>query len=791
MPHEPLEKQKTPLKTIQEAKAEVTKNPERPLGPQSPETTHFRAMGNMAAQRMPEDSTNQTPSTSHVRVMGNQAAQARDIYDFSDVRIHKDSASAVRLGALAYTQGNNIHFAPGQYKPHTTEGKRIINHELGHVIQQRLGVVRPTTSIEGLPVNDEPLLENNADFLGVEERGNVVYSRPWTSVIPNRYLEQRPYTMDMRIKSMYSKRCRNDFEKPTENKSAGGTESGSSIGIIQMWNLKTWDVNEYFDTEEDINEKCGNDSESGKLLIKSRKALDEFSKAVTNHQGMDYSDLLISILNITKIIDEYIKRRNSVLIRLRITKKQKFLHTMDITVQNLIKEINSEDKSIRMNSFRQVAADRKAEIDRIQEIIVKKKNYGTLLERNSMEYIDEQPLPKVYVVTATGDTNLRYLLWKKTTSQPEGQEKKAYFPDPFKESTDIKSKSDQSYNCTDSADNNNIWFYRWTVAGASQAGKKLILLDTKEKADDEVVSTIVHEVQHDADKHLEPENINYIRGNGADKAQKNAVEESIARYRSEYRAYYYCGLLPLGSLQEGGNPIRTIDDLIQGYEVTEGVDSLKSEMSDMDIEQAAIFLTIYLGYPYVKICWDKNYKDGTDTEFRKLVRDFVITDDNGFNRMNSIRVDIFYNALAGLGWVERGKGEHYIIVKVGDIESPGGGVTTKQIPPDPTPFDWGALVKANEFTQQKLEELLNKKEQEAYMTDDEEVSLDEVEADRLEQDFQSLIRLQSWKIFEAALKGLTFIEKLYIRDHKGYQAMIRRHTTVEVSNHIMEMLWED
>ena len=41
--------------------------------------------------------------------------------DFSDVRIHTGH-DASAIGAIAYTWGTNIHFAPGQYNPHTLGG---------------------------------------------------------------------------------------------------------------------------------------------------------------------------------------------------------------------------------------------------------------------------------------------------------------------------------------------------------------------------------------------------------------------------------------------------------------------------------------------------------------------------------------------------------------------------------------------------------------------------------------------------------------------------------------------
>ena len=44
--------------------------------------------------------------------------------------------SANSVNALSYTVGNNIVFGQGQYQPNTLEGRRLLAHELTHVIQQ-------------------------------------------------------------------------------------------------------------------------------------------------------------------------------------------------------------------------------------------------------------------------------------------------------------------------------------------------------------------------------------------------------------------------------------------------------------------------------------------------------------------------------------------------------------------------------------------------------------------------------------------------------------------------------
>src|SRR5215813_8544246 len=60
-------------------------------------------------------------------------------YDFSRVRIHSDpeaERSAEATNADAYTVGHDIVFAAGRYAPATEGGKRLLAHELAHVVQQ-------------------------------------------------------------------------------------------------------------------------------------------------------------------------------------------------------------------------------------------------------------------------------------------------------------------------------------------------------------------------------------------------------------------------------------------------------------------------------------------------------------------------------------------------------------------------------------------------------------------------------------------------------------------------------
>lgn len=77
-----------------------------------------------------------------------------------DVRVHYNSPKPAQLQALAYTKGTEIHVAPGQAKH--------LPHEAWHVVQQKQGRVMPTMKFGGNFINDNPVLEREADFMGAK-----------------------------------------------------------------------------------------------------------------------------------------------------------------------------------------------------------------------------------------------------------------------------------------------------------------------------------------------------------------------------------------------------------------------------------------------------------------------------------------------------------------------------------------------------------------------------------------------------------------------------------------------
>jgi len=99
-------------------------------------------------------------------------------HDFSHVRVHTDeqaAESARAVGSLAYTVGNHVVFGAGRYSPANSSGRRLLAHELTHVVQQQHdSVPSPQYGLEIGPSQDryEREAEQVADrIVGGNETG--------------------------------------------------------------------------------------------------------------------------------------------------------------------------------------------------------------------------------------------------------------------------------------------------------------------------------------------------------------------------------------------------------------------------------------------------------------------------------------------------------------------------------------------------------------------------------------------------------------------------------------------
>jgi Mlc titration factor MtfA (ptsG expression regulator) len=120
------------------------------------------------------------PATRAVQGAGMPLPQPQRTYfeprfgtDFSRVRVHADGLAAEgarEVRARAYTVGPHIVFGAGQYAPGTTQGRRLLAHELAHVVQQRNGAVHDTvlrapddSALGKLPAAERQTLQVDTD----------------------------------------------------------------------------------------------------------------------------------------------------------------------------------------------------------------------------------------------------------------------------------------------------------------------------------------------------------------------------------------------------------------------------------------------------------------------------------------------------------------------------------------------------------------------------------------------------------------------------------------------------
>jgi Domain of unknown function (DUF4157) len=78
-------------------------------------------------------------------------------HDFGEVRVHSDARatqSARSVSAHAYVVGDHVVFQSDLYRPETPAGRRMLAHELAHVVQQRSGPVTGTRAPGGIRLSD-------------------------------------------------------------------------------------------------------------------------------------------------------------------------------------------------------------------------------------------------------------------------------------------------------------------------------------------------------------------------------------------------------------------------------------------------------------------------------------------------------------------------------------------------------------------------------------------------------------------------------------------------------------
>jgi Domain of unknown function (DUF4157) len=171
--------------------------------------------------------------------------------DFSGVRVHTDdrsAESAVSIGASAYTAGSNIVFAAGRYDPASASGRRLLAHELTHVVQQRAldprGALPTDARIqredEAIPAEDPPPTPAPSPSLAPTAKPPAAFQDNFNPI-------DNPVNVPVRMNALDflgNLRARlGDDGGRTETTLVGGATptldaKGKISGLVMNWNIK-------------------------------------------------------------------------------------------------------------------------------------------------------------------------------------------------------------------------------------------------------------------------------------------------------------------------------------------------------------------------------------------------------------------------------------------------------------------------------------------------------------------------------------------------------------------------
>ncbi len=211
--------------------------------------------------------------------------------DFSNVNIVQNSSKASEAGALAYAQGNDVHFAPGQFSPETPGGQQLLGHELSHVVQQRQGRVQANSAVNGMAVNNDHALEAEADAMGAKAAQMKVDASP-AAKTPS--TAAAPVSAPTQLKA--------DPNAKTEGKSAKEKEDEKEDGLGQVVNYDPTLALDGFTDHEDKNEEQA--GEENAKSIGEVQSVDEANKGGAEENQQESSQLPANVTEATPVGDQ-------------------------------------------------------------------------------------------------------------------------------------------------------------------------------------------------------------------------------------------------------------------------------------------------------------------------------------------------------------------------------------------------------------------------------------------------------------------------------------------------------
>ena len=134
-----------------------------PSHDQTMDSAPIESVGNQAMVRLVEGMHGDAVSGKELKAPDSVMTSLEEAMRVRLNSIHMvESPDVSALGVKAYAQGDTVHFATGQFRPDTEEGRKLIGHEFAHIVQQR----QDNTKVAETPVLESASLEHSADVIG-------------------------------------------------------------------------------------------------------------------------------------------------------------------------------------------------------------------------------------------------------------------------------------------------------------------------------------------------------------------------------------------------------------------------------------------------------------------------------------------------------------------------------------------------------------------------------------------------------------------------------------------------
>lgn len=475
--------------------------------------------------------------------------------DFSGVRVQTGSNAAQAnrdLSARAFTVGNTVAFNEGEYQPGSDSGRHLLAHELTHVVQQGAAgqLQRKPLSVSRAGVRVQRAISLPDAQAAIKKASESSWGTDEEAIYQAiRDCSDRPgLKADATVQStLKSELSGHDYWKALLLLEYG-SEASYPDAVKEIWGAtKGWG------TDED--------------------------RIYTALQSLSVADAAIikAVPGLQDIIDAE-------------------LGGNDLQAAN----------DLLGGKYAKSIQDHKANVLAVKNELTSMRASGNKAISNTAEWLDPSdplasPKNKLYVLTPTHDGSARAVEHGNTGKWAYFGGDKEFDNDSSTYEAHIKSEKDIMYKTRSGGGG---------VLG-SHLGDKIWVCDPSWQGLSSVRDTLVHEVQHDADRHdTEP---------GYEKDYKSP-EESWVRYKTEFRAYWVEGRYSHKSAASGSATKPDFDSA----------------------RQEAIFDHLWSSRSY-SVWLQPNYNNNTlvyGEKFKDLIHNYIVPE--GVNLVNSPRIDDFF-----------------------------------------------------------------------------------------------------------------------------------------------------